>query len=335
MKVLIPVDNLVIENEFELDKHHFFPAGKYNFVNMKQEHPVPGRQINCDSSIVYSGLSLRDMNNMATGLNIDNFSNITLVVTEVDFPNEGYHNNLREDDETLILKACEQVDRIFDFIRVKFCRMDIPVMNPGLPGLLPDGFSGIILIDPEDFSHYRIVASRFYGLSMVNGLGLELDSQQIDSLCNDNEFTILFDNSVSYASVLCKTALRRLSEAMYIPNLDSKFIYLMTTLETLASPNWIPFSKVKPRILPFIARSKQEYHFMSEELRIFSEDIRTEIVHNGKTLIEIRKGEYNKILLCLQSYIANFVFGVEHSKCKTNEELENFRTTRLKQLGIN
>lgn len=333
MKVIVPIDNFTIDKKFVLNGHYFFPAGDLDFSEMELERTVEGSQL--DSGIVYSGLSLRDLNNMATGLNIDSMSNMTLVLTQVDWPNEGYYGNLREDDETLILKACEQVDRLFDLIRVNYCRVDVPVTNPGLPGLLSNGYSGVILIDPQNSSHYRIAGSRFYGLSMVNGLGLELDSDQIDDLCNDNDFSILLDTSGSYAFVLCKIAVRRLSEAMYIPSINSRFIYLMTTLETIASQEYMGFSEVKPKILPFIANTKHEYHVMSQELKVFSKEIRTEIIHNGKNLTDIRQGYYNKMLLQLQSYIVRFVLGVSSSNCKTKEELEDYRINRLIQLGIN
>ncbi|MEK4510487.1 hypothetical protein [Paenibacillus sp. FSL K6-2524] len=89
--------------------------------------------------------------------------------------------------------------------------------------------------------------------------------------------------------MLSKLAIRRLSEAMYTPHIDSKFIYLMTTIETLTSREFLNFKKVKPKLLPLIVNTKKEYHTMSEELRGYSEGIRTEIVHNGKSLRDIKK----------------------------------------------
>ncbi|WP_425800820.1 hypothetical protein ACHOLT_11730 [Desulfitobacterium sp. Sab5] len=332
MEVLVPIENFVIEKKFELGGISFFPANKFDFSKMKAEQSLledfySEGTINC--------LSLRDAQSMASGVTIEDILNVTLAKIWLEWPDNGYSENSREDDEILILKACEKVDRVMDFIRVMFCRMDLTVMNPGLAGLLHNGFSVVVLTAPQDNSYYRIAASRFYGLSMVNGLGLELDSDQIEDLCNETDFSIIFNCSGDYSSELCKTALRRLSEAMYIPNIDSKFIYLMTTLETVASPDYMGFKKVKSRILPFIANSKKEYFTLADELQSFSEDIRTEIVHNGKSLTDIRNNEYKKILLRLQSYVTNFVLGVQRSNCSTNEDIEAFRIAKLRQLGIN
>jgi hypothetical protein len=331
MEVLVPVENFVIEKKFELGGISFFPANEFDFSKMKTEQPLM-EDFYSEGSI--KCLSLRDAQIIATGVSIEDMLNVTLAKIRLEWPDNGYSENLREDDEILILKACQKVDRVMDFIRVLFCRMDVTVMNPGLAGLLHNGFSGVILTAPQDNSYYRIAASRFYGLSMVNGLGLELDSDQIEDLCNETDFSIIFDCSGAYSSELCKTALRRLSEAMYIPDIDSKFIYLMTTLETVASPNYMGFKKVKPMILHFIANTKKEYFTMSDELKSFSEDIRTEIIHNGKSLTDIRNGEFKKILLRLQLYVANFVLGVERSNCSTSEELEAYRIAKLRQLGI-
>ncbi len=47
---------------------------------------------------------------------------------------------------------------------------------------------------------------------------------------------------------------------MYIQNFNISFIYLMTSTKMLADKDkCIYFKIVKPRILPFLAKSKEEY----------------------------------------------------------------------------
>ncbi len=254
---------------------------------------------------------------------------------DIEWPEEGYFNNSKEEDEQLLLLACNKVDRVLDIIRVMYCRMDNPLMNPGLPGLTPSGYSAVAIVRPDDSKRYRIIGTRLYGLTLVNGLGLELDNYEIDSIFkNSSLLDIALNCSNKYVPLLCKSILKRLSEAMYIPLIDSKFTYLMTTLEIIASPKYINFKKVKSKITPLIANNKQSYHQLSEELRVLSEEIRTEIVHNGKSLVEIQKDNYKKILLNLQSIIVKCAIAMSQSGCESIENIAEYREKRKKELGI-
>ena len=59
---------------------------------------------------------------------------------------------------------------------------------------------------------------------------------------------------------------------MYIQNFNISFIYLMTSTKMLADKDkCIYFKIVKPRILPFLAKSKEEY----QDLANYSYSIET------------------------------------------------------------
>ncbi|MCU6796813.1 hypothetical protein OB236_32280 [Paenibacillus sp. WQ 127069] len=336
MKALIPIDNFNIEKPFILGGINFIPASEYQNVMLKQKNMAIPKLVITDklSAYEYTDESLRDLGSILTGIQIEDVWSMTVAVIELNWSDTGYYSNNKREDEKMLMDACNVVDRVLDVVRVSFSRMDNPLMNPGIPGLLRTGYSGMIIINPDTENEYRIVGSRLYGLTMVSGIGLDLNNDNIDSLVEDEFISVLECDDGNYVSLLSKLALKRLSEAMYIPLIDSKFIYLMTTIETLASQQYLPFKKVKPRIIPLLVNTKEQYHSMSEELRIFSEDIRTEIVHNGKSLTDIQNNEYKKILLKLQSIIARLALALYKSNCSTEEELDNYRQQKMENMGI-
>ncbi|MEH7526259.1 hypothetical protein V7149_23780, partial [Bacillus sp. JJ1503] len=143
----------------------------------------------------------------------------------------------------------------------------------------------------------------------MNGLGLNIENNlENDKIGKFNNFNnIITSNRKDDVLLLCRSAVKRLNESMYMNNLDTSFIYLMSTLEMIASDRFIKFEKVKSKIVPFIASDKKFYHRLSEELKRFSMEIRTEVVHNGKPLHEVAPEDYEKILFRLQGIILTTV----------------------------
>ncbi|ANS74555.1 hypothetical protein AWM70_08130 [Paenibacillus yonginensis] len=335
MQAIIPIDNFNIEKSFKLGNVVFLPANQYKISSLKQKPiELPNVFIEDDlEAYEFAGESLRDLASVMTGIHLEDVWNITVAVIELDHGSMSYYLNSKDQDEVMLIEACNKLEQVMDIVRVNFCRMDNSLMNPGLAGLLNTGYSGMILISPDEEDQYRIIGNRFYGLTMVNGIGLELSEQQIDILLQSEFVSMLIDEELNGVKKLSRLALRRLSEAMYVPHLDSKFIYLMTTIETLASREYLNFKKVKSKVVPLIVKSKSEYHALSEELREYSEDVRTEIVHNGKSISDIST-EYRKILLRLQFIIVRYVVALNHSGCSTEEELEELRLSKMRELGI-
>jgi hypothetical protein len=335
MKVIIPIDNFNISKSFKLDHIIFLPANEYKISSLRQKSiELPHILIEDNvEAYEFTGESLRDLGSVLTGIHLEDIWNMTVAVIDLDHGSMSYYLNSKDEDELLLIEACNRLEQVMDIVRVNFCRMDNSLMNPGIAGLLSTGYSGMILISPDEENEYRIIGNRFYGLTMVNGIGLELNGQQIDNLLKSEFSNMLTDEKTNAIKKLSKLALRRLSEAMYIPHFDSKFIYLMTTIETLASREYLKFKKVKSKIVPLIVNSKAEYHALSEELRGYSEDVRTEIVHNGKLIADVST-EYKKILLRLQFIIVRYVLALNNSECSTEEELEELRLLKLKELGL-
>ena len=110
----------------------------------------------------------------------------------------------------------------------------------------------------------------------------------------------------------------------------------MSTLEMLASPNYVSFKKIKPKILPFISESKSVYHKQSKFLTDLSMNKRTEIVHNGKNIFDLYSSfdEVKRELFILTGMIVKFVKNVIALNLKTYEELETKRKELIGSLGV-
>ena len=93
------------------------------------------------------------------------------------------------------------------------------------------------------------------------------------------------------------------------------------------------FKKVKTNIVAFIATSKSDYHNKCDKLRGISEDIRTEIIHNGKNLYDIMdyNSEINKLLGFLVDTIVTYCENVVKLEIYDENELIKERDRRILQ----
>ena len=133
---------------------------------------------------------------------------------------------------------------------------------------------------------------------------------------------------------VCRNAFTRLSEAMYMNSANTSFVYLMSTIEMLADKEYIKFTKAKTNILAFIATSKKEYLEKLEWFKEVSKVIRTEVVHNGKSIYEILHGEQEveRLLNRLMSIIVVYCGNVLETEITSFDELTIERAKRIKQL---
>ncbi|PPB08843.1 hypothetical protein [Brevibacillus laterosporus] len=333
MKVIVPISNLSIDRPFNLCNIRFEPELPDDiYLGIKDVDPISYYETEEGEVLNWN---LRDMNTFVTDVDIEEISNMTLAIFDFDYNYEDLYEHSHEDDLMLISRISEKVDRALDVIRVHYCNVNNLMTCPGISGLLPNGYSAVIALYPDDEANYRILTGKIYGSLIVGGIGLSLEDREIFTLMDEEKFSkIVSDQSNDYVPLTCRNALKRLSEAMYIPNVNSKFIYLMTTLETIASPKYLAFQKVKGKLLPFISESKKQYDELSDYMRFLSEDLRTEVVHNGKDLIQIRGAKYKTDLFNIQSFIVRCVDYMYSSACKSIDELESYRTELRKKLGV-
>jgi len=245
------------------------------------------------------------------------------------------NNTVASTDMFYLEKMCYKANKYLDFFRVNECTHLNKETLPGLPGLIENSFTKEGIVVNEKTDEYRSLLGNVVHLFSQHGLGLYTDIKS-PYLEHPSEYEYFFSPRKDEVYLNCRAAFSRISDSMYIDDLSISFIYLMSTLEMLASKEYIKFRKVKPKILPFICNTKETYHKLSEELRIWSEDIRTNIVHNGENIYNLvnNEKELKKIFSLLCSHIRNYCSAVLDTGITTFNELEIYRLEKQANLGI-
>lgn len=319
---MVPITNLVIESVFKLGNIYFSP-------------PYTQAE-NSDLSFTDS-ITKAEFEKIQGYINLFNESN-QIVMTNTTIAIMNYENlNYQDIKEASILidRICEKVDRTLDYFRLTDCQIGNFDTLPGLPGFVPDGFKTIYKWDNESNS-FKIVPGEVT-LMFQKGIGLMPSNEPSASNSKDIDWKCVFSERTDEVYLNCRAALTRINEAMYMTNLNAAFIYLMTTIEMLADKDkMLTYGKVKPKILPFIARDKTHYNELSEYIRDLSQCKRTEIVHNGKNIYELYadKSQVLKELFKVTGLIIRYVEVVVALEIYTYDELENKRNELKKHLRV-
>lgn len=322
MKFIIPISNLVIDNVMRLGDVIFIPHHFYD------------DEIKYDMS-VFDDVKIDEIKSIMD-LCIDEyqtFKNYTIAMLDYDFSEHDYDNPIPDDEFMVMEKICLKVDRALDFMRINFCQIGHQETMPGLPGIVK-GFRNGIVVDFKN-KKSRNLLGNVYQLYVQPGIGLYADLYSPENELSDI-YKCLFSERTDEVYVNCRSAFTRINEAMYMSNLNSAFVYLMSTLDMVASKKFVNFKIVKSHILPYVAKNKMEYHALSAELRYLSEVIRTEIVHNGKSLYELLKNDFDikKILGRITMIIVLYCTEVYESEITDFNNLELERNKRKADLKI-
>lgn len=292
MKCIVPIQNLKIEEIIELDDIILVPAHVYSYKEnyrdfYEEEAPLVSKVFGI-------------LNNCALEYQ-SQFSGFVTAIIDYPVAQEQFENTVPLNDFYLLERICNKVDRHLDKVRLKKCYFGNKEMLPGIAGVI-DNYQRGFIIDMES-NLVRDMLGHVYNIFSIPGIGLEIDS---DDLVNEPKFDALFmTERTDEVFLSCRSAISRINEAYYFNNYNAAFVYLMSTLEMLASNNYMQFKKVKTNIAAFIATNKSDYHLICESLRNISEEIRTEIVHNGKDLYDLMDSEQE--LTKLFGFIVNTI----------------------------
>lgn len=258
---------------------------------------------------------------------LSGYNNYAVAVFEHDFTREEFQNNIVINEFVFLEEICFKVDRALDYLRVEYCSFLNRAMLPDIPGII-EGYRKGIVIDTERKISRQLLGDVFQFYSKP-GIGLQID--YIDGGLYEYFFLSNRDDEIY---TVCRNAFTRLSEAMYMNSANTSFVYLMSTIEMLADKEYIKFTKAKTNILAFIATSKKEYLEKLEWFKEVSKVIRTEVVHNGKSIYEILHGEQEveRLLNRLMSIIVVYCGNVLETEITSFDELTIERAKRIKQL---
>ncbi|HEI7260504.1 TPA: hypothetical protein SK696_001425 [Staphylococcus aureus] len=229
-----------------------------------------------------------------------------------------------------INKLSQKADRTLDIIRINENNFGVPEQLPGIPGITSNGWQVA-----EQLTDHKLRTINGKVMFMIReGIGLypiDLSS----NIYEDKLYNCLYVTS-NEINLLFREAIHRVSESMYMNNLNTSFVYLLSTLEMLSSREYLNFKKTKSKILPFISYSKYQYHKCSEYLRNISENLRTEIIHNGKSIFDLYDNyeDVYKLLNWIKLIIIEYISNIVKKNIQTFDDLEKEREKIINSLGI-
>ncbi|HGZ3999346.1 TPA: hypothetical protein ACOHB4_000814 [Staphylococcus aureus] len=229
-----------------------------------------------------------------------------------------------------INKLSQKADRTLDIIRINENNFGVPEQLPGIPGITSNGWQVA-----EQLTDHKLRTINGKVMFMIReGIGLypiDLSS----NIYEDKLYNCLYVTS-NEINLLFREAIHRVSESMYMNNLNTSFVYLLSTLEMLSSREYLNFKKTKSKILPFISYSKYQYHKCSEYLRNISENLRTEIIHNGKSIFDLYDNyeDVYKLLNWIKLIIIKYISNIVKKNIQTFDDLEKERKKIINSLGI-
>ncbi|EMN2528380.1 hypothetical protein OD178_000628 [Staphylococcus aureus] len=229
-----------------------------------------------------------------------------------------------------INKLSQKADRTLDIIRINENNFGVPEQLPGIPGITSNGWQVA-----EQLTDHKLRTINGKVMFMIReGIGLypiDLSS----NIYEDKLYNCLYVTS-NEINLLFREAIHRVSESMYMNNLNTSFVCLLSTLEMLSSREYLNFKKTKSKILPFISYSKYQYHKCSEYLRNISENLRTEIIHNGKSIFDLYDNyeDVYKLLNWIKLIIIEYISNIVKKNIQTFDDLEKERKKIINSLGI-
>ncbi|EJV43862.1 hypothetical protein IEK_05201 [Bacillus toyonensis] len=319
MKVVVPIKKIVSDEDFTLNNVEFI-------ANDNIEEYLRGLKVRGDYP-----LTRNTMLPSLVGFDFDWYYGGMLAIYEIPITDEQEIFLSHERLITFIRNITEKVNRTLDLIRVFLCNVTDQEKLPSYPGICSEGFSSILLVNNNN--EYIPFVCKIHTLSVVEGLGLYLDDTS--SYTEDPLYNILYgDVGTCYVFDIIRQAVKRLNQSMYIPDPNSRFVYLMSTLEVICSPEYIGFSEVRKIIAAIICSDKDLYLKFGDKLRELSEIHRTNVVHNGKDIFEEQFENMNKNLLLLQSIIVKCIYGLIKSGAKSEEEFFDFIEMKKSKLDV-
>lgn len=344
---ILPVSRFVIESEFTIGRYLFLPAGSFNINKLGV---VPNKALEIAPSIDVSGgfqiqrlagQDLREVTTSATGVTKETFEGNTLIAFAADVNWDKYLSQSHSDDRALLSKLSSNGEKVLDLIRFNFCRMDLPETLPGKVGTwnCGQGFSAALLYNLLD-NRSRIAAGSVLTHAVVQGIGLELDKQQVSLF---NEAFEDYEDTVGEVGNIIKVALSLFTDVLESNDPTSKFVRAMSLLDFLASGSkFETLERIKTNIVTHVAKDKKHYHELCVRFKELMggsnyDGYRTQVVHMGKDISSILENDPTKLKKLnreLQLYIGKAIHDMMKMSESTWNELNQYRESRRQLLKV-
>lgn len=330
--IILPVSRLRMYNSIYSKQICLFPPGEFEIHKINLKNVFGGdlnyyNQDNFDEIITSEKISLRDHITSFTGIKKELFYNFPLIVFRDKIRIEDYLNLNQIEDERLIKSYSQRADKVLDIIKFISCNYTIPEMLPARAGLWNDRYSVAMVHFPSDniaFFQSREVEVKTF----IKGIGLEFSESDI---INNSGILINDEDEVGEVGKLVKYALNLNASIAESDNESLKFTQIMTLIEFLGNPfEYENFKKLKGKIIAYIAKDKTDYHNLSEKFRFLSEEIRTQIIHNGKSLEDliIDKEERKQLFKFFKNLINQIIWDFISNAYSSWDEYDVIRKER-------
>ena len=323
--VVFPLSGVKLSKEVEIFNVKFFPTGEFKFppnfftvIDTSGQQDEIAEKFNTKPLVVVS-YSKEDLNQH-------------MVVISPD------------DDERILSLASKDAERALDLFR--FYYSSYCTIAPTVPraGDMGDGYS-------YSYIDCRGLTVQKYSKKLIYSQGILISYDQI-VIDVDSFLKIFADLDISGEfSAYVEYALKLNREILFQDNFTSKFVQTMTLFEYLAFPNNCKiFKEVKKEISALVCENEKEYNFLLNRFYELTSKkdfgYRTQIVHNGKELIEMSSEKYfvKNLLEELQYYISKYIFvclGVRNIfsmddffKYRSKEKQDKLKATGLNNLPV-
>jgi hypothetical protein len=292
--IVLPVGRLMINEAFLHPEICLFPPGEFGVESMKLKD-LKGLEFNSKPE------NLRDSITQVTNVDLSVFQNQALIVFKKELKIEKYMSYSHHDDVDLIRECSAFADRLLDIIRFYESDITQPEFLPCKPGMWDNSrYSSMLIYFPGPemgFIQAREVELKMFSKSI--GMDLTMPLHQINN-------HIMLNSTLGEVGYVTRHALRMNSLLLESEDETMKFAQIMILLDFLGNPHeYMNFKKIKTKLISALATSKTNYHELSNEFRYYSEELRTEVIHNGKrleNLIPIKEERFSTLKV-LQMHI--------------------------------
>lgn len=332
----MPISRVLFEDVFAIGGFHFLPPG---YADIRALNPSENVKISTLANKVYQGHELREFTSSLTGFGLGVLETSNLIAFSTNIDSERFESYTHQEDISLLKNLSDMAEKAMDVIRFDYCRLDLPDTLPGQVGSWEGSsdYLGALIYDPISDKARLIAGSAVESSKVVKGIGLDMNSCSYEPLIKseDGELAAIFTHG-----------LMLLSDAMTSQNETVKFVRVMSLLEFLGNPHeYESWKKLKGKIASHLAMNKSDYYRIIARFRELTSDkgqdgedkgLRTQIVHNGKSLSQLvqEPDDRCKLFRELQIYITAVLRDVRNMHESTWEDLVDWRSDKLQQLGI-
>jgi len=230
--------------------------------------------------------------------------------------------------DQLAIKA----ERAMDYIILNKCSINKKHELPAHTGIL-EGYR-IGVMSSLELNDAREMLGKVYTMYPKLPIKFSVDIATL-KLNEKVEFELMFSDRTDEVYLVCRTALARVCQAMYMNDLTASIAFMFDTLDMLAT-NDINMDGIRSNVLPFISKVKSDYHTIGDSIKVLNELYRTPILHHGKSIFELVRNneEVHNVFNQLMDIIVQYSTNVIRLGIQSYNDLDIEKDKKKQILGI-